>query len=234
MTRAIDVIDRAIAEHGPQRVQEALEPFVSPSRRARFDEVLGSRIESLTVVLENLYDAHNGAAAIRSVEAFGLSDVHAVETTTRFKIARGITIGCEQWLDVHRHRDIDSCAEMLKARGFVLTATLPEAETSLDELDGGKKRALLFGNEHEGLSQRAVSLCDEVIRIPMYGFTQSFNLSVSVALTVERAAALRREALGRIGDLDERRKHFLRARWHAVGVRGAAGIIERHVAALTR
>lgn len=212
----------------------ALEPFVTEARRARFEEVLAARLGTLTVVLEDLYDAHNGAAAIRSIEAFGLAEVHAVEGANAFRYSTGITMGCERWLDIVRHTDVESCLASLKARGMVITATLPDAATTLEDLDGGKPRALLFGNEHEGVSPRALELCDELVRIPMFGFTESFNLSVSVALTLQWAAARRRAALGAPGDLKEERKQWLRARWYAVGVRGAAGIIERHVAGQTQ
>jgi len=227
-------IDDAIREHGPEQIMRALEPFVSDARRARFEAVLAARLSSLTVVLEDLYDAHNGAAAIRSIEAFGLSEVHAIEGANPFRYSTGITMGCERWLDIHRYTDIESCAATLKQRGMVLTATLPDADATLEDLDGGKPRALIFGNEHEGVSPRALELCDELVRIPMFGFTESFNLSVSVALTLQWAAARRRHALGAAGDLKEEKKQWLRARWYAVGVRGAAGIIERYVAGQTQ
>ena len=115
-----------------------------------------------------------------------------------------------------------------------MTATLPDATMTLDELDGTKKRALVFGNEHEGLTDKAIAACDEVIRIPMFGFTQSFNLSVSVALTVTRAAALRRAAMTTLGDLDTEEKRQLRARWYGNSVRAAPGIIDRFVARQTQ
>ena len=190
----------------------ALAPFVSEARQARMEEVLATRLSSLTVVLENLYDAHNGAAALRSIEAFGLADAHAVEVDNSFRFSSGITMGCERWLDVHKYAGIDACAEVLKSQGMVLTATLPDADVTFEQLDGSKPRALLFGNEHDGLTPRAIELCDEVIRIPMFGFVESFNLSVSVALTVQRAAALRRAALGVDGELKVERRQWRRAR----------------------
>jgi len=225
---------RAVEEHGPDLVREALLPFVSESRQARIDRVLDRRLSSVTVVLENLYDAHNGAAAIRSIEAFGLCEAHAVENVGHFKFAPKVTVGCDRWVDIHRYDQIEDCARALKDRGFILSATLPDAETELEDLDGTVARALVFGNEHEGLTEGALALCDEFIRIPMHGFTQSFNLSVSVALLVQRAAAVRRAAIGAIGDLEEEKKRHFRALWYAHSVRGAAGILDRYVAGQTQ
>jgi tRNA (guanosine-2'-O-)-methyltransferase len=85
----------------------------------------------------------------------------------------------------------------------------------------------MFGNEHDGLSPAALATCDDAVRVPMFGMTESFNLSVTVALVATRLAARRREHLGKVGDLDDARRARLRARWFAVGVRGAAQVVER-------
>ena len=226
-------VEEAIARYGHETVRQALLPFVSEARQARIDEVLECRLQSLAVVLVDLHDPHNGAATVRSAEAFGLSEIHAVEAREPFQIARKITIGCEQWMDIHQYPDFERCAAELRRRGMALTATRPDGEMRIEDLDGSKPRALLFGNEHDGLSDEVVAQCTEVVRIPMFGFTQSFNLSVSVALMVQRAAELRRAALGRPGDLSDEKKQLLRAAWYSKGLRGAAGIIERYVAPQT-
>ncbi|MBT8495136.1 MAG: RNA methyltransferase [Deltaproteobacteria bacterium] len=227
-------LEHRFAEYGPDVIREALTPFVSPERQARIEQILDQRLRSLTVVIENLYDGHNGAAAIRSIEAVGIQTLHAIEEASPFKIGKGVTIGCEQWVTIEKHKTTDECIGQLKDNGFILTATVPDADMALDDLDGSVQRALIFGNEHEGLTDRAIGLCDELVRIPMHGFTQSFNLSVSVALTVTRASAARRAALGRAGDLEVEQKRQLRARWYANSVRGAGGIIDRYVAGQTQ
>lgn len=229
-----DDIDALIDEHGADRIIAAVRPMLSDERVARFDRVLADRLASVTVVLENLYDPHNGAAAIRSVEAFGVQMLHVVDGPSGpFRPSKEITIGCDKWIDLRRHRDIGACVAALREQGFTLCATLPGATRTLDDLDVERPIAMLFGNERDGLSAEAIAACDERVSIPMHGFTQSFNLSVSVALSVQRLVSRRRAVLGGTGDLDEATRRRLRARWHAMGIRGLGEIVARHVAKQT-
>jgi tRNA (guanosine-2'-O-)-methyltransferase len=117
---------------------------------------------------------------------------------------------------------------------MIHVAAVPGAGATVEDLPAGEPAALWFGNEHEGLSAAALAVCDRQIEIPMAGFTRSFNLSVSVALLVSRAAERRRAALGASGDLPAEERAKRRARWYALDVRGAAGIVERFVANQTR
>jgi tRNA (guanosine-2'-O-)-methyltransferase len=229
-----DELDRLIARHGPERVCEALGPFISPDRIARVESVLDARLTSLTTVVEDVYDPHNAAAAIRTGEAIGLQDFHAVEPGKRFSPASGITMGCHRWIDIHRWSSVASCAASLRERGFRLYATLPDAPVDLETVDVSTPVAIVFGNEHAGLTADAVAACDGAVSIAMHGFTQSFNLSVSVALAVSRLATRRREHIAARGDLDPARRAHLRARWLGLKVRNAVGIIERHVSGGTQ
>lgn len=222
---AEELIDR----HGPEAVLAAVLPLVSERRMARIDAVLDARLDSLTAVVEDLYDPHNGAAAIRSIEAFGLTTLHAVEAANPFPVSAAVTIGADRWIDVRRHADAAACAAALRARGFSLVATTPDADRDIDDLDMSRPWAVWFGNERDGLSAAALELADARVAIPMYGFSQSFNISVSVALVVSQLAAKRRAALGARGDLDPERKARLRARFAATGVRGLEMVVERHV-----
>jgi tRNA (guanosine-2'-O-)-methyltransferase len=221
--------DALIDRHGPEVVLAAVTPLLSDERLARIDAVLAARLESLTCVLEDVYDPHNGAAAIRSLEAFGVSEVHAVEAANPFPVATAVTIGADKRIDVRRHPDVDACAAALRERGFALCATTPEADTELGALDMTRRWAIWFGNEREGLSARAVDIADARVAIDMHGFTRSFNLSVSVALVVRELAARRRAAIGARGDLDADRALRLRARFAAMGVRGLDGVVDRFV-----
>jgi len=234
MSSAPDEFDRLIDRHGPALVCEALAPMLSPERVARIDRVLDARLVSLTTIVEDVYDPHNAAAAIRSCEAFGLQDFHAVEASNRFAPAGGITLGCHRWIDLHRWPTVSACAAALRAQGFALYATLPDAPYDVETVDVSRPVALVFGNEHAGLTADAIAACDGAVSIPMHGFTQSFNLSVSVALCLSRLAARRRAALGAAGDLPAERRARLRARWFALKIRGAEGVVDRHVSALTR
>jgi tRNA (guanosine-2'-O-)-methyltransferase len=234
MARQRDEIDELIDRHGPDVVVAAMRPLLSDDRIARIEEVLDSRLTGLTVVLENLYDPHNGAAALRSVEGFGLSALHVVEAAGSFRAAPQVTIGCEKWVDLHRHADVAGAAAALAAAGMTMCATVPGAGATVDDLPPLERVAFWFGNEHEGLSAAALAACTRRVEIPMFGMTRSFNLSVSVALVMSRAAERRRAALGRPGELAVEDRAKRRARWYAQDIRGAAEIISRHVSAQTR
>jgi tRNA (guanosine-2'-O-)-methyltransferase len=210
-------------------VTAAMRPLLSQERITRIEAVLDARLSGLTVALENLHDPHNGAAAIRSMEAFGLTTLHVAEPVEPFQFSPQVTIGCEKWIDVVRYPSFAACAGALKEAGFLLYAARPGGDRDPGSLDVSRPAAVVFGNERDGLTPEAVDLCDHRVAIPMHGFTQSFNLSVSVALTVHRLAERRRRLLGRAGDLGAGKRDLLRARWYAQGVRGAEAIVARHV-----
>lgn len=221
--QAIELVER----HGAAAILEHLGPLVSPERRARVEAVVAARLAGLTVVLEDLYDPHNGAAAIRSVEALGLAAIHVVERAGPFRAEKEISLGGEKWIDVHRHREVAGAHAALAAAGFVSLATVPDARATLADLDPGARYALWFGNERDGLTAEAIAGCARAVTIPMHGMTRSFNLSVAVALLTAAAAAVRRTALGATGDLDGEQRRALTARFLAQSVRGAPGILER-------
>jgi tRNA (guanosine-2'-O-)-methyltransferase len=220
----------------PDDVLEALSPQLTEERKARIDDVLARRLASLTVVLENLHDPHNGAAALRSVEGFGLTDLHVVESNEPFRFAHSVPIGCDKWVALTKHKTFAACADLLHARGFRLYAAVPGAQMTLSDIDVSQPAALVFGNEHDGLSAEAQAACDATFSIPMTGFTQSFNLSVSVSLGVYETARRRRAFLAADGDLPEQERARLRAEWYALSMdrRAATGLVSRHVSGKTR
>ena len=222
-------IEQLIERYGTETVLAAVAPMVSDARFARIDDVLRRRLDSLTIVIENLYDGHNGAAAIRSIEAFGLQSMWAVEQANRFPVSADVATGAQKWIDIERTPDVATAAAGLRERGFKLAATTPEASMSFDELDMSESWAIWFGNERDGLTPEAVEAADVNVAIPMQGFTRSFNLSVSVALVSGRLSAERRRVLGCDGDLDPGRIQFLRARFAATGIRGIGQVVSRFV-----
>lgn len=229
-----DAVDRLIERYGVTAVTEAVRPMLTDERIQRVESVLDARLDGLAVVIENLHDPHNGAAAIRSIEAVGLTTLHVVETVEHFRASSAISIGAEKWIDVVRHKRISDCAEHLRSAGFTIYAACPGSEYDIESVDISRPCAIVFGNEHAGLTDAAIACCDRQITIPMHGFTQSFNLSVSVAVTMHRLAVRRRATLASTGDLDDRKRAFLRARWYALGVRGLDAIVARHVSSQTR
>jgi tRNA (guanosine-2'-O-)-methyltransferase len=211
----------------PARACEALAPLILPERRARIDAVAATRLEGLRVVIENLHDPHNGAAVLRSAEAFGVQRVEVIEAAEPFRYSSTVTQGCEKWLDVVRHGSTSAAVAALRGAGFALYAAAPGAKASLEDLDFARPAAVMVGNEHEGLGAGAIAAADATFGIPMFGLTRSLNLSVAAALVIERAASLRRRALGRPGDLADAAVLALRARFYAASVRGAEAVLAR-------
>ncbi|HEU0032413.1 MAG TPA: RNA methyltransferase [Kofleriaceae bacterium] len=224
-----DAITRAIERYGADVVCETLAPMLTPERIARIDQVLAARLGSVVTVVEDTYDPHNAAATIRTTEALGLGELHVVEPGLRFSAARGVTRGAHRWIDLHRWASVEDVAGALRTRGFRVYATLPGAPHTIDDVDVTTPIAVVFGNEHAGLSDAAIAACDGRVGVPMYGFTESFNLSVTVALAMSRIAARRRAAIGTLGDLDDAHRRELRARWFALKIRGAVGVLERRL-----
>ncbi len=223
-------VDALIATYGAEKIVEAVTPLLEDSRIETLERGLDSKLQSVTVVLENLYDPHNGAAAMRSAEAFGLCDLHTIDGPTgSFKAAKDVCAGTNKWIDLHSHVSPQSCAASLKEQGFVLCATVPGAPMELEDIPVDKPLAIWFGNEKDGLTQEAQDLCDHRVSIAMHGFCQSFNLSVSVAMFVHRLSGKRRDFLDALGDLSPERRIALQARWRAVGIRGLEHVIERAV-----
>ncbi|MGE0869355.1 MAG: TrmH family RNA methyltransferase [Kofleriaceae bacterium] len=224
-----DAIDRLIERHGPEAICEVLSPMVSPERIARIDRVLGARLQSVITVVEDTYDPHNAAATIRTTEAIGLQELHVIEPEERFSAARGVTRGAHAWIDLVRWPSAEQAIGALRERGFQTYATVPGAMHTIDDVDVSRPIAVVFGNEHAGLSDAAIAACHGSLGVPMLGFTESFNLSVTVALAMSKIAERRRAAIGSTGDLDEARRRQLRARWFALKIRGVVGILGRRL-----
>jgi len=214
----------------PETVCAALAPLLGDERRGRIDAVIDARLAGLTVVIENLHDPRNGAAVLRSAEAFGIQAVHVVEAAERFRFSPAVSQGCEKWLDVRRHPTFASAQAALGGAGFALYAAVPGAAVALEDLDFARPAAVVVGNEHAGLSAAAQQAADVCFSIPMAGMTRSFNLSVAAAVMLARATERRRQALGRAGDLDAGARLRLRARFYAASVRGARDVVARALA----
>ena len=157
-------------------------------RNELMDRVLNDRTRYVTVALENIYQPHNASAVLRSCDCFGVQDVHIIENSYQYEVNPHVSLGAAQWLNLHRHNTLDNntagCIADLKKEGYRIVATTPDPKAvSIHDFDVKKgKFALLFGTEKFGLTPEAFGMAEEFIRIPMYGFTESFNISVSVSL----------------------------------------------------
>ncbi|MFN8297826.1 MAG: RNA methyltransferase [Chitinophagales bacterium] len=158
--------------------------FVSEQRLQRFQQVANSRLTNLTVVLAELHDIQNVNAIIRTAECCGLHELHVIESQTRMKRAKSIARGSYKWLKPTMHPEgLTPCLLDLKAKGFSIVAAdlQPNAATPAT-LDISKPVALLMGREKQGVAPEALALCDAVITIPNYGFTESYNVSVAAGI----------------------------------------------------
>lgn len=187
----------------------------APGRVAKIDHALVHRTRYLTAVFENTYQSHNAAAAIRCCEGFGLQAIHVVEGLRKFRPSRQVTMGADRWMDIGRHRDVGSCLESLKGGGYrIAAATLRPGAVPLQELPLDRPLALLIGHERKGLSEEAHEGADLWFHLPMYGLTQSFNLSVFCALCLyDLTRRLRESDQPWLLAEDERRR--LKMRWLA-------------------
>ncbi len=164
-----------------------LSQFISETRRAKFDEVLNFRTRHITIVLEDLYQPHNASAVLRSCDIFGIQDIHIIENKHAYTLNKDIAMGSPKWLNLYKYRKEENntltCINELKEKGYRIVATSPnENVCSIDDLTIGNPVALFFGTELTGISETVVEHADEFVKIPMYGFTESFNISVSAAL----------------------------------------------------
>jgi len=161
--------------------------IITESKREKFDQIASERTRYLTVVIENVYQEQNASAIVRSCDCFGIHDIHAIEKENSFSVNREIAMGAGKWVNIQHHQDpkypTTSALKKLKEQGYRIVATTPhEDDTTLDELDLNQPTALLFGTEKMGLSEAALTHADAFVKIPMYGFSESFNVSVSAAL----------------------------------------------------
>lgn len=171
-----------------QSLATYLAQFVTEPRRHLIEAVLAQRTRHITVMLENIFQPHNASAVLRSCDCFGVQDVHVVEDENEYRINRDVALGSNKWLTLHRYRtaakdNTARCIEALRHQGYrIVATTLAEGAIPLHSLPIDHKLALCFGTEEHGLSPVAHELADTFVHIPMVGFTQSFNISVSAAL----------------------------------------------------
>ncbi len=189
-----------------EAVIQTLEPMVLVERRERIDGILRQRLASVTVLMDAPYDPHNGAAVMRSADAFGLQRVHVVPRSDGFAVSGNVARGTERWVDVIVHDGPQLALRSLRADGFQLVSTHPKGTLLPHELRDIPRLALVLGNEHSGISAELQAGVEQSVRIPMRGFVESLNVSVCAAIALSSATS------GRPGDLDASELRFLYAR----------------------
>lgn len=163
-----------------------LETYLTDNRRQRFDKVLEQRTKHFTVATEDVYQLHNTSAVIRSCDVFGIQEINIVEEQNTKRIDREIAMGAQKWVDLNRYHSVKDCIADLKAKGYQIVATTPHTnDCELHDFDITKKSCFFFGRETEGLSEEVKDAADSFLKIPMVGFTESLNISVSAAIILE-------------------------------------------------
>lgn len=168
------------------KLLEHLETFLTEARKEKFEKVLAQRTKYFTVATEDVYQLHNTSAVIRSCDVFGIQEVNIVEERNSKRIDREIAMGAQKWVDLNRFQTVKDCIANLKQNGYQIVATTPHAnDCELHEFDVTKKSCFFFGRETEGLSDEVLSAADCYLKIPMVGFTESLNISVSAAIILQ-------------------------------------------------
>lgn len=167
---------------------EQFSQYITQNRKLKIEQNAQERTRYVTVVLEDIFQAHNTSAVLRSCECFGIQDVHIIEQRFTYKLHEAIAKGSAQWLNIKQYRQAQAnntelCFKTLREQGYRIVATTPgENDMLINQLPLDSKIALVFGTEQEGLSKYALENADAFVKIPMHGFTQSFNISVSAAI----------------------------------------------------
>lgn len=163
-----------------------LEGFISENRKQRFLDVLSNRTRHFTIAVEDVYQMHNTSAVMRSCEVFGIQELNIIEQKYSKTIDKQIALGAEKWVDINEFTSNATCIAALRKKGYQIIATTPHNESCyLHEFDITKPSALFFGTEKEGLSQDVIDQADGFLKIPMVGFTESLNISVSAAIIIQ-------------------------------------------------
>lgn len=168
---------------------EKLSAFISDNKRALFERIAPERTRHVTVVLEDIYQAHNASAVVRTAELLGIQDLHIIENRNKYTVNPEVTLGSSKWVDMHRYRSKEhntiACIQRLKSEGKQIVVTSPRADgTTPATIALDKPLAFCFGTELTGASEELIAHADLHLRIPMYGFTESYNISVSAAIVL--------------------------------------------------
>jgi tRNA (guanosine-2'-O-)-methyltransferase len=207
----------------PSTIVAALDPWLTEERRARIATVIAARTRSVVPVLDGLIDPHNVAAVLRSADAFGLQEVHLLAGPEAFVASKRIAQGTERWIDVLRHESPGECVRALRARGHRVYVAAMDGAVQPSQLAAEPRVAVVFGNEHAGVSDEMRDLADGTYTIPMRGFVQSLNVSVAAAITLFAATQ------GRAGDLGAQERELLLARYLLASVPRAIDLLEEHL-----
>ena len=217
-----------------QNIIDYLSGFINEERRERLAKILSQRTRHITVVLEDIYQSQNASAVVRTCECLGIQELHVIENHYEYRLNPAVVQGASKWIDLIKHNQAEqdntrACIEQLKQRGYRIIAMAPApAGKSVEQLDTRDKLALCFGSEEPGLSANLQALADETVRIPIHGFTQSYNLSVSAGISLYTLGTnLRNSSVN--WQLDERDATDLFIKWLAQSTPSGEQLLENYL-----
>ena len=210
------------------KLLEYLETYLTENRRNKFNKVIKQRTKHFTVATEDVYQLHNSSAVMRSCDVFGIQEVNIVEEINSKTIDREIAMGAQKWVDLNRFHSVKECIADVKKKGYQIVATTPHTnDCELQDFDFTKKSCFFFGRETEGLSQEVLAAADSYLKIPMVGFTESLNISVSAAIILQEVTAkLRRSDIA--WQLTEEEQNEKRLDWVKKTIKSYDQIIARY------
>ena len=215
-----------------KELSQFLETVMKEERVELIEKNVNERTRYITVVLENIFQPQNASAVMRSCDCFGVQDLHVIENSNKYELNPEVVMGSSKWIDLKRYNSkkentLDAI-KSLKKEGYRIVATTPHTnDVLLPDFDLSKgKSAFFFGTELTGLSDVVMEHADEFVKIPMYGFTESFNISVSASLVLNHlASALRRSNVE--WQLTEEEKLDLKLEWYKRSIKSGEKMINR-------
>ncbi|UGU16342.1 RNA methyltransferase [Sinomicrobium kalidii] len=209
---------------------EYLERFLTEERRQKFADVLSRRTKHFTVAIQDVFQVHNTSAVIRSCDVFGIQEAHIIEERFGNRLDKNIAMGAQKWVDVHRHASTDDCIKELRRQGYRIIATTPHNDSCfVDEFDVSQRSALFFGTEKDGLSDDVMDQADGFLKIPMAGFTESLNISVSAAIILHTLTGKLKKS-GIPWQLSEEEMLEKRMDWSRKSIKSVEEILRRYYA----
>lgn len=210
-----------------QKLIEYLQGLLTQRRIDLFEKVLNQRTDHFTVVAQDVYQLHNTSAVVRSCDVFGIQNLHIIEENLPRRIDKEIAMGAQKWVDVHRYNTSRECLHELRQQGYQIVATTPHNNsTMMADFDITKPSAIFFGTEQNGLSEEILREADASIKIPMYGFTESLNISVSAAIILQSLRE-KLDASNIDWQFSEERMQEVRLAWTKKTIKNSEEIIER-------
>jgi len=210
-----------------QKLLQYLQGLLTDRRIDLFEKVLAQRTDHFTVVAQDVYQLHNTSAVVRSCDVFGIQNLHIIEENLPRRIDKEIAMGAQKWVDIHRYNTSRECLHTLRQQGYQIVATTPHNDsTMLADFNITKPSAIFFGTEQNGLSEEILREADASIKIPMYGFTESLNISVSAAIILQSLRE-KLDASNVPWQFSEERQQEIRMAWTKKTIKNSDEIIER-------